>query len=82
MLENRNLKLDLLALVLLATVIFSAAALLSYDAADAPGRLVFPRHAQPANSEHVRLLGRADEPLVVRGPWGGRVLSAHLIGRV
>ena len=49
MLENRNLKLDLLALVLLATVIFLAAALFSYDPADPPGKLVFPRHAHPAN---------------------------------
>ena len=37
MLENRNLKLDLLALALLAAVIFLAAALLSYDPADPPG---------------------------------------------
>jgi len=49
MLENRNLKLDLLALALLAAVIFLAAALLSYDAADPPGNLVFPSHTQPAN---------------------------------
>ena len=43
MLENRKLKLDLLALALLAAVIFLAAALLSYDPADPPGTLVFPR---------------------------------------
>ena len=49
MLENRNLKLDLLALGLLAAVIFLAAALLSYDPADPPSKLVFPRHSQPAN---------------------------------
>ena len=49
MLENRNLKLDLLALALLAAVIFLAAALLSYDPADPPGTLVFPAHTQPAN---------------------------------
>ena len=49
MLENRNLKLDLLALALLAAVIFLAAALLSYDPADPPGKLVFPPHSQPAN---------------------------------
>lgn len=49
MLENRNLKLDLLALALLAAVVFLAAALFSYDPADPPGRLVFPQHAQPTN---------------------------------
>ena len=49
MLENRNLKIDLLALALLAGVIFLGAALLSYDPADPPGKLVFPQHAQPAN---------------------------------
>ena len=49
MLENRKLKLDLLALALLAAVIFLAAALLSYDPADPPGTLVFPARAQPVN---------------------------------
>ena len=38
MLENRNLKLDLLALALLAVVIFLAAALFSYAPADLPKR--------------------------------------------
>jgi S-DNA-T family DNA segregation ATPase FtsK/SpoIIIE len=50
MLENRSLKRDLLALVLLAGVIFLAAALFSYDPADPPGKLVFPPHSQPANA--------------------------------
>lgn len=49
MLENRNLKLDLLALALLAAVVFLAAALLSYDPADPPGKLVFPQHAHATN---------------------------------
>ncbi len=49
MLENRKLKLDLLALVLLAGVIFLGAALLSYDPADPPSKLVYPPHGQPAN---------------------------------
>lgn len=49
MLENRNLKRDLLALALLASVIFLAAALFSYDPADPPAKLVFPEHSQPAN---------------------------------
>jgi S-DNA-T family DNA segregation ATPase FtsK/SpoIIIE len=49
MFEKRNLKLDLLALALLATVIFLAAALFSYDPADPPNRLVFPQHAHAAN---------------------------------
>lgn len=49
MLENRNLKIDLLALALLAAVVFLAAALFSYDPADPPGKLVFPPHTHPAN---------------------------------
>lgn len=49
MLEQRNLKLDLLALGLLALTVFAAASLLSYDPADPPGRLVYPQHAEPAN---------------------------------
>jgi DNA segregation ATPase FtsK/SpoIIIE, S-DNA-T family len=49
MLENRSLKRDLVALALLAGVIFLAAALFTYDPADPPARLVFPRHSQPAN---------------------------------
>ena len=49
MLENRNLKRDLLALALLAAVIFLAAALFTYDPADPPARLVSPRNVQTAN---------------------------------
>ncbi len=50
MLENRNLKTDLLALALLAGVIFLASALISYDPADPPGKLVFPQNSQPTNA--------------------------------
>jgi DNA segregation ATPase FtsK/SpoIIIE, S-DNA-T family len=49
MLEDRNLRRDLWALALLAAVIFLAAALVSYDPADPPGKLVFPRHDRAAN---------------------------------
>lgn len=49
MLENRNLKLDLLALALVAVVIFLAAAILSYDPADPCDKLVFPQNARPTN---------------------------------
>lgn len=49
MLENRNLKTDLLALVLLAAVIFLAAAMFSYNPADPPNTLVYPQHGQPTN---------------------------------
>ncbi len=49
MLEQRNLKLDLLALGLLALAIFLGASLLSYDPADPPSRLVYPERTQPAN---------------------------------
>lgn len=50
MLEQRNLKLDLLALGLLALTIFLAAALLSYDPADPPSKLVFPERAETLNA--------------------------------
>lgn len=43
MFEERNLKIDLLALGLLALTVFLAAALLSYAPEDPPGRLVYPR---------------------------------------
>ncbi|MBN2477628.1 MAG: DNA translocase FtsK [Pirellulales bacterium] len=49
MLEERSLKLDLLALGLLALTVFLAAALLSYDPADPPSKLVFPERAETLN---------------------------------
>ena len=50
MLEQRNLKMDLLALGLLAVVVFLAASLLSYDPADPPSKLVFPERAEVLNA--------------------------------
>jgi DNA segregation ATPase FtsK/SpoIIIE, S-DNA-T family len=50
MLENRSLKRDLLALALLATAIFLAASLFSYDPADPPAKLVYPQNSHPANA--------------------------------
>ena len=49
MLEERNLKLDLFALGLLAMAIFLAAALVSYDPADPPSKLVSPERAETLN---------------------------------
>jgi DNA segregation ATPase FtsK/SpoIIIE, S-DNA-T family len=49
MFEQRNLKLDLFALVLLAAVIFLVAALVSYDPADPPIRLVWPQNSEIHN---------------------------------
>ena len=49
MLEDRNLKLDLFALGLLAATVFLGAALLSYSPTDSPGRLVFPAATETAN---------------------------------
>ena len=54
MLEKRSLKLDLLALGLLALTIFLAAALLSYHPADPPSDLVYP-----AQTETLNLCGRS-----------------------
>ncbi|MBX7167520.1 MAG: DNA translocase FtsK [Pirellulales bacterium] len=54
MLEQRNLKLDLLALALLGWNIFLALALVTYDPADPPSTLVLPAHDQVHN-----LCGRA-----------------------
>ena len=45
MYEHRSLKLDLIALMLLAAVIFLAASLLSYDRADPPNHLIYS-HAE------------------------------------
>jgi len=49
MLEKRNLKLDLLALGLLALTVFLAASLLSYDKADPPNTLVHPQRTETVN---------------------------------
>ncbi|OHB81873.1 MAG: stage III sporulation protein E [Planctomycetes bacterium RBG_16_64_12] len=49
MLEKRDLKVDLLALGLLALTVFLAASLLSYDRADPPAKLVYPQHTGPTN---------------------------------
>ena len=49
MLEHRDLKKDLAALGLLALVVFLAASLLSYDAADPPSKLVYPERAEVLN---------------------------------
>jgi len=50
MLDDRNLKLDLLALAILAVTIFLVAALVSYDPADPACKLVFPERAEYANA--------------------------------
>jgi S-DNA-T family DNA segregation ATPase FtsK/SpoIIIE len=49
MLEQRDLKKDLLALGLLALAVFLGAALVSYDPGDPPSKLVYPEHADVAN---------------------------------
>ena len=49
MLEQRDLKKDLLALGLLALAVFLAAALLSYDPGDPPSKLVYPQRAEIGN---------------------------------
>ncbi len=49
MLEDRNLKLDLFALGLLAATVFLGAALLSYSPDDPPSRLSFPAATETTN---------------------------------
>ena len=49
MLDERNKKIDLVALGLLALAIFLGASLLSYDPADPPSTLVYPERQQTAN---------------------------------
>jgi DNA segregation ATPase FtsK/SpoIIIE, S-DNA-T family len=66
MLEQRSLKLDLVALALLAFVLFLGLALLTYDTADPPSALVYPAHAHAANS-----CGRA-------GAWSAHILLEGL----
>ncbi|HTU26178.1 MAG TPA: DNA translocase FtsK [Pirellulales bacterium] len=50
MLDERNLKLDVLALALIALNIFLGLALATYDPADPPGTLVYPAHAHALNA--------------------------------
>ena len=50
MLEERSLKLDLCALVLLALSVFLTLALVTYDPADSSAGLVYPPHAITANA--------------------------------
>jgi S-DNA-T family DNA segregation ATPase FtsK/SpoIIIE len=47
--QSRNLKLDLIALGLLAATVFLAGALLTYDPADPPSTLVSPPRAETLN---------------------------------
>ena len=49
MLEQRSLKTDVFALAVLALTIFLGAALLTYDPADPPSKLVYPEHSQITN---------------------------------
>lgn len=49
MFDERNLKVDLLALVLFALVLFLGMALVSYDPADPPTTLVYPANEQVEN---------------------------------
>ncbi len=49
MFENRSLKLDLVALALLAAGAFLVAALASYDPGDPPGTLIYPPRSVVAN---------------------------------
>jgi S-DNA-T family DNA segregation ATPase FtsK/SpoIIIE len=49
MFDNRNVKLDLLALALLALTIFLGASLFGYDPADPPNRLVYPTRSITLN---------------------------------
>ncbi len=50
MLHERNLKLDLVALALVALNIFLGLALASYDPADPPSTLIYPAHAHAMNA--------------------------------
>src|SRR5580698_7149874 len=50
MLKQRNLKLDLFALALIALNIFLGLALASYDPADPPSTVVYPAHAHAVNA--------------------------------
>mgnify|MGYP005837257659 FL=1 len=62
--ESRNLPLDLLALGLLALVVFLTASLVGYDPADPPSGLVYPPNVRAAN-----LCGRS-------GAWAAHGLFA------
>ena len=74
MLENRNLKRDLLALALLATVIFLAAAPFSYDPADPPASSFF---RNIANRPTCAVIGRHGQPVALRGARPRGLLRAR-----
>ncbi len=73
MLEQRNLKVDLAALGLLAVTIFLAAALLSYDPADPPSKLIYPQRAETLN-----VCGRIGAT-VARATFGALGLGAYYL---
>ncbi len=70
MFDSDRLKTDLLALGLLALVVFSGLSLLSYDAADPPSTVVFPTRETPLN-----ICGNAGAALAFHG---GQLLGAGI----
>ena len=70
MFDSDRLKTDLLALGLLALVVFSGLSLLSYDPADPPSTIVFPVRANPVN-----ICGSAGAALAFHG---GQLLGAGI----
>ena len=67
MLENRSLRLDLLALALLGLVVFLAVSLVTYEPADPVGQLVAP-------------IDRFYQPDVLVYPPGTRTLPMPVAG--
>lgn len=78
MLDLERLKTDLLALGLLALVVFVGLSFLSYDSADPPSSLVFPQRRVPTNicGEAGALVAFHSRQLLGLGVW---VLLAALI---
>ncbi|HBC63585.1 MAG TPA: hypothetical protein DC058_20530, partial [Planctomycetaceae bacterium] len=70
MFDSDRLKTDLLALGLLALVVFSGLSLLSFDPADPPSTIVFPVRATPVN-----ICGNAGAALAFHG---GQLLGAGI----
>ena len=77
MFEERKLRVDLLALVLLGLVVFLSVALLTYSPADKPGELVFP--LSRLYSGDALVYPPSERITNSAGGWGARLLAQPVV---
>ena len=91
MFENRNLKFDLITLVLLAATALLAVSVLSYDPADPPSTLVYPSPTEFQNAcgpiefgggEQTGIFAGAMTVQQNKGPVAKLHIAANLKGRL